>query len=186
MGRVAPPLSMEAGVTAPNKHTHVCSISLLLFSSATQPYRCDLPAAQYLNLSPGMRYDNWDVIVFPKESAIPIQEFRTACYMTQDESQLPLLSRERHSAFVGLTSHFVVRWPLPSNIDLLHRVFASSGPLPHLHTLVGFTSEALQPHRIPEERQPESRLHCPGHHRRGPTIVGLLDNLKKEPWLTLF
>ncbi|KAJ4292594.1 hypothetical protein N0V90_009257 [Kalmusia sp. IMI 367209] len=41
-----------------------------------------------------MRYDNWDVILFPKDSAVPIQEFRTACYFSQDEQghQLPTLS----------------------------------------------------------------------------------------------
>ncbi|KAF2681044.1 hypothetical protein K458DRAFT_344276, partial [Lentithecium fluviatile CBS 122367] len=32
-----------------------------------------------------MRYDNWDVILFPRDSLVPIQEFRTACYASQDE-----------------------------------------------------------------------------------------------------
>ncbi|KAF2268301.1 hypothetical protein CC78DRAFT_613494 [Lojkania enalia] len=32
-----------------------------------------------------MRYENWDVILFPRNSHIPIQEFKTACYVTQDE-----------------------------------------------------------------------------------------------------
>lgn len=36
-----------------------------------------------------MRYDNWDVILFPQESAVPIQEFRTACYTTYDERKRP-------------------------------------------------------------------------------------------------
>ncbi|KAH7390974.1 hypothetical protein DE146DRAFT_150734 [Phaeosphaeria sp. MPI-PUGE-AT-0046c] len=31
-----------------------------------------------------MRYDNWDVILFPKDSHIPIQEFKTACYHACD------------------------------------------------------------------------------------------------------
>ncbi|OAG00843.1 uncharacterized protein CC84DRAFT_1262932 [Paraphaeosphaeria sporulosa] len=41
-----------------------------------------------------MRYDNWDVILFPKDSAVPIQEFRTTFYSTQDEHgrQLPTLT----------------------------------------------------------------------------------------------
>ncbi|KAL5396116.1 hypothetical protein PMIN02_003477 [Paraphaeosphaeria minitans] len=41
-----------------------------------------------------MRYDNWDVILFPKDSAVPIQEFRTAFYSTQNEHgrQLPTLT----------------------------------------------------------------------------------------------
>jgi hypothetical protein len=32
-----------------------------------------------------MRYDNWDVIIFARDSHIPIQEFKTACYSSQDE-----------------------------------------------------------------------------------------------------
>ncbi|KAF2476138.1 uncharacterized protein BDR25DRAFT_278949 [Lindgomyces ingoldianus] len=40
-----------------------------------------------------MRYENWDVILFPRDSHIPIQEFKTACYVSQDEygHQLPTL-----------------------------------------------------------------------------------------------
>ncbi|KAH3977879.1 hypothetical protein HBI81_100850 [Parastagonospora nodorum] len=31
-----------------------------------------------------MRYDFWDVILFPKDSPVPIQEFKTACYHASD------------------------------------------------------------------------------------------------------
>ena len=34
-----------------------------------------------------MRYEYWDVILFPAESHIPIQEFRTACYVSQGQGQ---------------------------------------------------------------------------------------------------
>jgi len=34
-----------------------------------------------------MRYDNWDVILFPEDSNIPIPEYRTACYLSQDEGK---------------------------------------------------------------------------------------------------
>jgi hypothetical protein len=34
-----------------------------------------------------MRYDDWDVILFPKESHVPIQEFKTACYHAQHSSK---------------------------------------------------------------------------------------------------
>jgi hypothetical protein len=34
-----------------------------------------------------MRYNDWDVILFPKDSHIPIQEFKTACYHAQDSSK---------------------------------------------------------------------------------------------------
>jgi hypothetical protein len=34
-----------------------------------------------------MRYDDWDVILFPRDSHVPIQEFKTACYNAQDSSK---------------------------------------------------------------------------------------------------
>jgi hypothetical protein len=34
-----------------------------------------------------MRYDDWDVILFARDSYVPIQEFRTACYNAQDPSK---------------------------------------------------------------------------------------------------
>ncbi|KAF2128120.1 hypothetical protein P153DRAFT_432501 [Dothidotthia symphoricarpi CBS 119687] len=47
-----------------------------------------------LDVTPAMRYDNWDVILFPRDSPIPIQEFKTACYVSPDElgRQLPTLT----------------------------------------------------------------------------------------------
>ncbi|KAI0579540.1 hypothetical protein TUN199_10079 [Pyrenophora tritici-repentis] len=36
-----------------------------------------------------MRYDDWDVILFPKESHVPTQEFKTACYVSPEEFKLP-------------------------------------------------------------------------------------------------
>lgn len=30
-----------------------------------------------------MRYENWDVLLFPEDSNIPIQEFKTECSVTQ-------------------------------------------------------------------------------------------------------
>ncbi|KAF1831585.1 hypothetical protein BDW02DRAFT_556455 [Decorospora gaudefroyi] len=41
-----------------------------------------------------MRYDDWDVILFPKDSHVPIQEFKTACYVSPEEygQQLPTLT----------------------------------------------------------------------------------------------
>jgi len=34
-----------------------------------------------------MRYDDWDVILFPRDSHVPIQEFKTACYVAPDEGE---------------------------------------------------------------------------------------------------
>ena len=38
-----------------------------------------------------MRYDDWDVILFPKDSHVPIQEFKTACYVSPEECEYPAL-----------------------------------------------------------------------------------------------
>lgn len=34
-----------------------------------------------------MRYDNWDIILFPEDSNIPIPEYKTACYFSRDEGE---------------------------------------------------------------------------------------------------
>ncbi|KAG0651171.1 hypothetical protein D0Z07_2358 [Hyphodiscus hymeniophilus] len=42
-----------------------------------------------------MRYQNWDVLVFPDESKVPIQEFKTSCHVIDDPvvtSFIPSLS----------------------------------------------------------------------------------------------
>ncbi|EUC45801.1 hypothetical protein COCMIDRAFT_94496 [Bipolaris oryzae ATCC 44560] len=41
-----------------------------------------------------MRYDDWDVILFPRDSHVPIQEFKTACFVSQVDygRQLPTLT----------------------------------------------------------------------------------------------
>lgn len=40
------------------------------------------------NHTPTMRYDDWDVILFPKDSHVPIQEFKTACFVSQADCEL--------------------------------------------------------------------------------------------------
>jgi hypothetical protein len=53
----------------------------------------DVPYIQHnLSGTPGtanasqvaMRYENWDVILFLRDSQTPLQEFRTACFASQD------------------------------------------------------------------------------------------------------
>ena len=40
------------------------------------------------NHTPIMRYNDWDVILFPRDSHVPIQEFKTACFVSQVECEL--------------------------------------------------------------------------------------------------
>jgi hypothetical protein len=35
-----------------------------------------------------MRYQDWDVLLFPEGSKVPIQEFKTQCHVTRDLGQL--------------------------------------------------------------------------------------------------
>ena len=35
-----------------------------------------------------MRYLNWDVLLFPAGSKVPMQEFKTGCYVVQDSEFL--------------------------------------------------------------------------------------------------
>ncbi|KAF2661884.1 hypothetical protein K491DRAFT_333864 [Lophiostoma macrostomum CBS 122681] len=65
------------------------SASSLLSSEVTRR-----AASRETRSTPVMRYDSWDVILFPRDSHIPIQEFKTACYVSRDEynRQLPTLN----------------------------------------------------------------------------------------------
>jgi hypothetical protein len=34
-----------------------------------------------------MRYENWDVLLFPANSKVPVQEFKTQCFVTRDRGE---------------------------------------------------------------------------------------------------
>lgn len=31
-----------------------------------------------------MRYDDWDILLFPRDCKIPVKEFKVACHVVQD------------------------------------------------------------------------------------------------------
>ncbi|KAL4869664.1 hypothetical protein BDV12DRAFT_74229 [Aspergillus spectabilis] len=49
-----------------------------------------------------MRYENWDVLLFPASSKVPIQEFKTQCFVTRDRDS-PYL---HNPAFFGPATYF--------------------------------------------------------------------------------
>ncbi|EAW20963.1 uncharacterized protein NFIA_114960 [Aspergillus fischeri NRRL 181] len=53
-----------------------------------------------------MRYENWDVLLFPESSKVPIQEFRTQCFVTQEEVETPYINS---AAIVNPGSYFMPR-----------------------------------------------------------------------------
>lgn len=69
-----------------------------------------------------MRFENWDVLLFPDASRVPIQEFKTNCFVTRDTGTISLLlttssfpfSSPIHSAFEHRLIFAVVTAPADS------------------------------------------------------------------------
>ncbi|KAL2832274.1 hypothetical protein BJY01DRAFT_260269 [Aspergillus pseudoustus] len=49
-----------------------------------------------------MRYENWDVLLFPANSKVPVQEFKTQCFVTRDRDS-PYL---HNPAFAGPAAYY--------------------------------------------------------------------------------
>lgn len=75
------------------------SFSLLLISpkySKTKTRFASYPATDSPIRSGRMRYENWDVLLFPETSKVPLQEFKTQCFVTKDTGGLhPLPDRRK-------------------------------------------------------------------------------------------
>ncbi|KAL1963225.1 hypothetical protein VTN77DRAFT_8550 [Rasamsonia byssochlamydoides] len=69
-----------------------------------------------------MRYENWDVLLFPEGSKVPIQEFRTQCFVTRDRESPYLLT----SAFVDPSPFY----PTPRSVGQLPVLTAFIPSLP--------------------------------------------------------
>lgn len=61
-----------------------------------------------------MRYENWDVILFPADSRTPIQEFKTQCFVGKDTAS-PYLKYHYQSTFTGAGLGSSSYYPLPAN-----------------------------------------------------------------------
>jgi hypothetical protein len=51
---------------------------------ATVPFLHRSSLSQCSTSQPKMRYQDWDVLLFPEGSKVPIQEFKTQCHVTRD------------------------------------------------------------------------------------------------------
>jgi hypothetical protein len=63
-----------------------------------------------------MRYQNWDVLLFPDLSKIPFQEFKTSCSVVQDPGKLAILPST--APVIRLKIHCTdrgIRVPHPTN-----------------------------------------------------------------------
>jgi hypothetical protein len=45
-----------------------------------------------------MRYQNWDVLIFPERSKVPLQEFKTQCLVTQDHGRCSIIATQQMTA----------------------------------------------------------------------------------------
>ncbi|QVM09450.1 hypothetical protein D8B26_004112 [Coccidioides posadasii str. Silveira] len=70
-----------------------------------------------------MRYENWDVLLFAEGSRVPIQEFRTQCFVTKDRES-PYLQTQ---AFINPSLFF------PQNNNSLQ---GGPGQVPVLTTFI--------------------------------------------------
>lgn len=35
-----------------------------------------------------MRYEDWDLLIFPQDSKVPLQEFKTQCHVVHDPGKI--------------------------------------------------------------------------------------------------
>ena len=140
-----------------------------------------------------MRYDNWDVILFPEGSNIPIPEYRTACYLSRDEGEHlrpNVCFWAIHVDEIELT--LFARWPRTTDTSNVHRVTEAKHAFSHLVTSLGSTKAvafgAGETTRVRNGRH----LHCSGHRRRDQAVVSIIlrappgccafPTNKRQPW----
>ncbi|KAL4897428.1 hypothetical protein BDV59DRAFT_197721 [Aspergillus ambiguus] len=100
-----------------------------------------------------MRYEDWDVLLFPEDSKVPIQEFKTQCFVTEDRESPYLYS----PAFTATLSYY----PPQGNVGRLPilTTFIPSIPLHSPFRVSVHTWEKPGPSRLMQNLlQPEDAL----------------------------
>lgn len=36
-----------------------------------------------------MRYEDWDILLFPRDGKVPLKEFKVACHVVHDNGNIP-------------------------------------------------------------------------------------------------
>lgn len=108
-----------------------------------------------------MRYQNWDVLLFPELSKIPLQEFKVACSVIQDPGSC------RHTTIICLSRYFLENWimALTKNIE---RHTLQTNPL-LLPTVTSFIPG------LPTGAAFRASIHC----WQNPVFSRYIQNLKK-------
>jgi hypothetical protein len=85
-----PHLLLPSISTSVSKQHHISTLGpsstscALCLASLTFPVAPTTTAKYFACRSFRMRYLNWDVLLFPAGSKVPMQEFKTGCYAVQD------------------------------------------------------------------------------------------------------
>lgn len=107
-----------------------------------------------------MRFEDWDVLLFPRDSKIPMKEFKTNCHVVHDTGKLQFLPKSL-LVLQALVFDIKSRFPLPypdryrprkltpasrvrvqprvfrfADYDLLHAGDASQYPVQYLASLL--------------------------------------------------
>lgn len=97
-----------------------------------------------------MRYTNWDVLLFPERSKVPIQEFRTQCCVISDKGMSFILSNLMIYAWCLLISCDTSDSPYLNSLCYNSHLFYSQRSLGQLPVLTSFIPSlpAQSPFRI--------------------------------------
>jgi hypothetical protein len=108
-----------------------------------------------------MRYQNWDVLLFPELSKIPLQEFKTSCSVIQDPGSW------RHTTIIRLSRYLLENWIMVLTEDIeCHTLQINPLLLP--------TGTSFIP-SLPTGAAFRASIHC----WQNPVVSRYIQNLKK-------
>lgn len=76
-----------------------------------------------------MRYLNWDILIFPATSKVPIPEFKTACHVVHDQEFL-----QTHNTVLLLPTVTSFIPALPAGDEFFISIHSWEGPEPSRYT----------------------------------------------------
>lgn len=81
-----------------------------------------------------MRYQNWDVLVFPELSKVPQQEYKTTCQVVQDHGERIHPTKRSSILIVGRNPHDARQRRITSHGHFIHPQSSGSRRTPYLYS----------------------------------------------------
>ncbi|EPE27714.1 hypothetical protein GLAREA_04505 [Glarea lozoyensis ATCC 20868] len=123
-----------------------------------------------------MRYQNWDVLVFPDQSKIPLQEFKTACQVIQDPESH---SSQTNPLLLPTVTSFIPALPAGANFRVSIHSWHNPDISRYIQTLKKSTDNVVFEARVfVDGRIAGSKWF--GQHGPWPTIIDLSIDLDKH------